>query len=211
MKMIIGRCMKHSKERRRFVDSNSIILPGDPLWDEKKAEEVSPSSKLPDELLETAFQEVYEEVKDKIEIEKEKENGPLSSAGGVPEKPPIEKAPGVSFKYCSPSQKRSFDIPMEKEIEAKLTEDLPLSWERKCFANKLFRKDCLITLNSCTLFPGVGILYGFKEGMRGGYGVRPDQISIIPPEAEKKDTENGTLDAGQAVGLQQARQTDQPE
>jgi len=113
----------------------------------------------------------------------------------------IETQPEVvpdspSYQYHKPAQKKSVDIPMANPIDAVLLEDLPRSWERKCYVGGVkyipitgetfkdrillpgFRAGDHITLINLTYYPGVGALYGFQEGSRGAFAVRPEQVSF---------------------------------
>lgn len=175
-----------------MTDEKRIILPGDPGWDKPRAEEVAPELKVPvpGEALEEVFRGVVEEVQATIEVAPEQVP---ASVEAVPAKP------GPSYKFHKPSQQKVFRIPVPKPIDAELLEDLPRSWEQKCLVGGIdyvavegqafkqrvrrsgFRQGDHITLTEMVFFPGTGALYGFKEGNRGGYGVRPDQVSFKMP------------------------------
>lgn len=193
------------------MEDSKIILPGDPNWN-PPAEVSKPAEKLPDELIETVFREVIDEVKTNI----------IDAEPVLEEELPKPVMPKVAYRFCSPSRTRSYNIPVQEIVKATLTEDLPLSWERICHVGRIvygpngkerlpgFKKGEEVTLNSCTLFPGVGLLYGFAEGSRGGYGLRPDQIIFVTPSAPVGES-NGTVDVGQGPDLQQARPTEDTE
>jgi hypothetical protein len=97
-------------------------------------------------------------------------------------RPVTPKVPNP-FRFHSPAQKKSIDIPVPKPLDAILSENLPKRWERECY--RQFRKGDHITLTGMTFFPGIGALYEFEEGKRGSFCVRPDQVSIsdtaMPP------------------------------
>lgn len=107
---------------------------------------------------------------------------------------------GFQF-HRTPSQK-SYTNPMEPR-EVFLAKNLPRSWERYCHVDmdmksyddvldmvkgipKGFRAGARVTLTDATFYPGFGVLYGFVEGKRMGYGLRQDQIDI--PVTEDKPT-----------------------
>ena len=160
---------------------NKIIKPGDPEWDPKFSP-VPQAPKLPDEVLEAAFQEAVKEVKEKLEVAQ------------APAEAPTPGPPKASYKFHSPARQKSFPIPVPKAIEATLLEDLPRRWERQCYVGDVeyvsvegretkmrvrrpgFKKGDHITLDSATFFPGIGVMYGFHEGKRGSFCVRPDQV-----------------------------------
>lgn len=155
-----------------------LILPGDPGWNQPTgvAEKKPEVPKLSDEALERVFQEVVDEVKAKMDVSPEEVPAPTPEA---PKEPP---APTASYKFHRPARKKSFTISMPQPITATLLEDLPRSWERKCYDTARFRKGDEITLTEMVFFPGVGTLYTFKEGSRGGYGVKPDQVEFSLPK-----------------------------
>jgi hypothetical protein len=55
-----------------------------------------------------------------------------------------------------------------------------------------------------TFYPGIGALYGFAEGKRGSFAVRPDQVSFQMPEnppvapevasVQEKEVSDATVD-----------------
>jgi len=166
---------------------NKIIKPGDPEWDPKFSP-VPQAPKLPDEVLEAAFQEAVQEVKEKLEVAQE-----------APTEAPTPGPPKASYKFHSPARQKSFPIPVPKAIEATLLEDLPRRWERQCYVGGVeyvsvegretkmrvrrpgFKTGDHITLDSATFFPGIGVMYGFQEGKRGSFCVRPDQVHFELP------------------------------
>ncbi len=183
---------------------NKIIKPGDPEWDPKFSP-VPQAPKLPDEILEKAFQEAVQEVKDKIEVAQE-----------APPEAPTPEPPKASYRFHRPAMQKSFPIPVPKAIDATLLEDLPRRWERQCYVGDVeyvsvegkevkmrvrrpgFKKGEHITLDSATFYPGIGVLYGFLEGRRGGFAVRPDQVhfqmSMAPsPETSPSGNESSVL------------------
>ena len=176
------------------TEEKHIILPGDPLWDKPRADEVATASvpKLPNELLEAAFTEVVGEVKEAIEAKPEEVPASVTPAAAPP-------GPQPSYKYHQPARQRFIDVPVPRPIEAVLLENLPKAWERKCYVGGFdyvavegqtykkhirrpgFRKGDSITLTGMTFVPGSGAMYAFKEGSRGGFCVRPDQVSFSLP------------------------------
>jgi hypothetical protein len=179
----------------RKTDEKRIILPGDPGWNTPAALDPAPvTPKLPDEVLEAAFSEVVNEVKDKLATTSEE-----APAAATPKEP---EPPKASYRFHSPARNKSIPIPMPKPIVVTLTENLPRSWERKCYVGGTdylpiegkdykqrvrrpgFRKGEAITLSSMVFYPGIGVLYGFEEGSRGGYAVRQEQIHFPEPVSE---------------------------
>lgn len=199
-----------------------IVMPGDPDWDKPLADRVSPpvSAKLPDEVVEKVFQEVVEEVK--VTADTTPEQLPATVQIVSPEKMAEIKAgqaaekPAPSYRFHNPAKKRFFEIPVPKPIDAELLEDLPRVWERKCYVGGVeyvtvegqsfkqrvrkpgFRKGDHVTIVGMTFFMGQGALYTFKEGSRGGYALRPDQVQFeIPkpdpnPETPREEQSNDT-------------------
>lgn len=114
-----------------------------------------------------------------------------------------------SYKYHRPAQKKYVDIPVPNPIDAILLEDLPVAWERKCYVGGIeyvtvigqdfkdrvrqpgFKKGDHITLINLTFYPGIGALYGFREGLRGGFAVRSDQVSFSNADLST-DTQSNT-------------------
>jgi len=172
---------------------NKIILPGDPGWSQPAGiPEAKPEiPKLPDDLIEKAFQEVVGEVQEQVAA------GSAEVPAPVEEKKAEEPPKGLNKQFRKPPRRRSFKIPVPKPIVATLLEDLPRSWERKCYVGGVewvdgkrvrkpgFRKGDTITLTDLVLFPGVGTLYGFAEGARESYAVRQEQVFFTVPEPEK--------------------------
>ena len=159
---------------------NKIIVPGDPEFDPKFVPPAE-APKLPDEVLEAAFTEVVKEVQAAI-VQGEDPGDAVPPPSPSPEEPFqnrswYRKGAMPGFKMHRPAQNKSFDLPMQHVQEAELTEDLPRSWEKKCHIS--LRKGDKVTLISMTYYPGAGILYGFQEGSRGGYGLRQDQINFL--------------------------------
>jgi hypothetical protein len=170
-----------------------------------------PSQKLPDEVLEAAFQEAVQEVKEKLEVAQE-----------APPEAPTPGPPTASYRFHRPARQKSFSIPVPKAIDATLLEDLPRRWERQCYVGDVeyvsvegsefkmrvrrpgFKKGEHITLDSMTFYPGIGALYGFAEGKRGSFAVRPDQVSFQMPEnppvapevasVQEKEVSDATVD-----------------
>jgi len=182
-------------------DEKRIIMPGDPEWNNPTVPSLDPeyspapvTPKLPDEVLEKVFTEVVQEVKDKLATAPEE-----APAATIPKEP---EPPKASYRFHSPARNRFIPIPMPKPIVVTLTEDLPKSWERKCYVGGIdyipvegqdykqrvrrpgFRKGDSITLSSMVFFLGAGVLYGFEEGSRQGYAVRQDQILFPEPIPE---------------------------
>jgi hypothetical protein len=187
-----------------------IIMPGDPGWDKPRAEEVAPTLKVPGEALEQVFRDVVGEVKQTIETKPEEGQVPVQIVSPEELKKirakQAEGKPAPSYKFHHPSRQKSFRIPVPKPITAELLEDLPRSWETKCLVGGIdyvtvegqpfkqrvrrpgFKKGEHVTLTEMVFFPGVGALYGFAEGNRGGFGVRPDQVSFSMPMVESPES-----------------------
>jgi hypothetical protein len=176
---------------------STIIQPGDKLWDPNFTpvieKEVPP--KLPDDVVEGAFRAVVDEVMESVK------EPPVEGQIAAPVVPPAGRLKNTGYDYHNIARQKSYPIPMEQHIVATLTKDLPRSWEKRCFVGGTtwvdgvkvrkpgFRKGDKITLSSTTLYPGVGVLYGFEEGKRGGFGVRSDQVDIMP-QANDDSQEN---------------------
>lgn len=165
---------------------SNIILPGDSEWSGPQAE-IPETPKLPDEVLEAAFTEAVADVQNMIAeggpVADEPNNLPVAPGDVATEVGKNLPALPNSYRFHNPAQKKSIDIPVPKPIDVELLEDLPRQWEKVCFHK--FRKGDHITLTSMTFYPGVGVLYGFSEGTRGGFGVRPDQFSFSVPEVDE--------------------------
>lgn len=170
-----------------MTEDKRIIMPGDPGFNSPVEPEVPPAG-LPSDLLEAAFQEVVPEVKAQLE----------SAPEAVPDaSKAIPEAPKASYKYHRPAVRKSFIIPIPKVVSATLLEDLPRSWERKCYAHQRtytkngpvtspgFREGDTITLTEMIFYPGIGARYAFKEGSRGSYTVTPDQVRFSMAELEQ--------------------------
>lgn len=124
-----------------------------------------------------------------------------------------------SYKYHRPAQKKYADIPVPNPIDAILLEDLPIAWERKCYVGGIeyvtvtgqsfkdrvrrpgFKKGDHITLINLTFYPGIGALYGFREGLRGGFAVRSDQVSFSDANMSTDTQDNSSVSPELSGGI----------
>lgn len=157
-------------------DEKRIILPGDPGWTRPQDEPTPYAPKIPSDVLEAAFTEAVTEVKEKLDEQKAPILDP--NAVVIPEKKPHDP-----YRFHNPAQKKSIVIPVPKPMEAELLVNLPRKWEKVCY--RKFRKGDKITLTDMLFTPGVGAVYGFTEGSRGGYAVSPDQVRFELPVASE--------------------------
>lgn len=205
------------------MSDHRIILPGDPGWDSARAAEVAPPpEKLPNAVLEAAFSEVVNDVQDLVLEGKEILPSPepvlvepKSAVASVVQAIPPGPQPKISYKYHKPAQQESHDVKSPQPIKALLLEDLPRSWERKCYVGKVtykdgkrvggmaFRRGCVITITGYTLFPGIGNLYWFEEGACIGACVRQEQFQMLQEnshdELAKSDGAKRLPEAGEQV------------
>lgn len=195
---------------------NKIITPGDPGWAGTPGSNLP--EKMPTEFVEQIFRKTMEDVQESIEVSS---NETLD----VPVEDVLEKAvqtesigqpqgPVPSYKFRRPANPKMFQMRMPQPMKAKLLEDLPKSWARKCFSElgyhgspvksrkEGFKEGDQVTITDTTFFlkngQVAGVLYGFAEGQRGGFGLRQDQIAVQgpvvgQPEAQVLDNQSDPL------------------